>query len=84
MIVMTLRTNLYPPTMKPNQTPPFFRHLSHLHLRIHLLGGERSLLQLDDVNQYLEEEEDFNAERENYTYIYEGELLQDELELVYK
>ena len=44
----------------------------------------RYWLQLDDYDRGFEEEEDLNRERKNYAYIYDGESLQDELELVYK
>ena len=43
-----------------------------------------SLLQSDDDNEDFEEEEDFNKERDDYAYLYEGESLQDEIEIFCK
>ena len=41
-------------------------------------------MKLDKDDEYFEEKEDFSREKDDYTYIYEGESLQYELELVYE
>ena len=46
--------------------------------------GKGYLLKSDNDDEDLKEEEDFNRERDDYGYIYEGESLQNELGLFYK
>ena len=43
-----------------------------------------SLLQSDNNDEDIKEDEDFNRERDYYTYLFEGESLRDELGLVYR
>ena len=41
-------------------------------------------MELDDENDNFEEGGGFNRERDYYAYFYEGEILQDELGIIYK
>ena len=41
-------------------------------------------MQSDDDGEDFEEEEDFNTERDDYAYLYEGEILQDDIGHVYE
>ena len=41
--------------------------------------GEGALLQSDDDDEDFEEQENLNLDRDNYTYLFAGELLWDEL-----
>ena len=76
---MTLPTDPSPSTMKSPQMPPF----SSAPFPPPLLApplepapappGGGYLLQSDGNDKYFEEEEDFNRERDDYAYLYEGE-----------
>ena len=64
---MMLTTYESTSTMEPPHTPTF--------LMVPPCGGGGYLLQSGNNNDDFEEEEDFNRERYNYAYIYEGEIL---------